>query len=172
MIFRTIAFVLAIAAGIIVSQIPELAQQYRQRLGGAIDELQRIIINFDADSARSGYDRADALAVMARNDEQLVRDQALRMAETIVRHARLVSQQQAFAQGGPFVRLVAFAEDYDPLVVQSTFRDFEPAVPATIEGVLFGLGGFVLVYVLLRAVAFILSRSRRRRAGIMTEPVG
>lgn len=171
MIFRTIAFVLAIAGGLVASQIPELAQQYRQRLGGAIDELQRIIDNFDADSAKSGYDRTGALAVMARNEEPLVRDQSLRMAETIVRHARLVSQREAFATSGPFVRLAAFAEDYDPPLVQSTLRDFEPAVPATIEGVLFGIGGFAIVYVVLRALGW-LFRPRRRRAGIMTEPVG
>lgn len=170
MIFRALAFALAVAGGILVSQVPELAQQYRQRLGGAIDELHRIITNFDADSAKSGYDRADALAVMARNDEQLVRDQALRMAETIVRYSRLVAQQQAFAEGGPFVRLAAFAEDYDPLLVESTIRDFEPAVPATIEGVLFGVAGFAFIYTLLRALGLMFRR--RRRSGIMTQPVG
>jgi hypothetical protein len=158
---RTIALVLALAAGIVASQIPEFAQQYRQRLGGAIDELARIIRNFDTDSARSGYDRTSALAVMARNEEQLVRDQSLRMAETIVRHARLLEQQQAFATGGPFVRLAAFAEDYDPPLVESTFRDYEPAIPTTGEGIVIGAAGFAVVYLLIRGIGF-LFRSRRR----------
>ena len=162
MIMRTIAFALALAAGIIASQIPEFAQQYRQRLGGAIDELARIVRNFDTDSARSGYDRTSALALMARNEEQLVRDQSLRMAETIVRHARLLEQQQAFATGGPFVRLAAFAGDYDPPLVENTFRDFEPAIPTTAEGLIFGAAGFALVYLLLRGIGF-LFRTRRRR---------
>lgn len=159
---RTIAFVLAIAAGIVASQIPEFAQQYRQRLGGAIDELNRIIVNFDTDSARSGYDRTSALALMARNEEQLVRDQSLRMAETIVRQARLVAQQEAFDTGGAFVRLAAFAQDYDRPLVDSTFRDFEPAIPTTGEGIVIGAAGFALVYILLRALGFIF-RPRRRQ---------
>src|SRR5689334_23295501 len=102
MFFRAVAFVLALAAGMISSQLPEFAQQYRQRLGGAIDELARILTHFDEDAAHSGYDREAALAVMTRNDERLVRDQATRMRENVDRYGKLVSQQQAFTNAGPF----------------------------------------------------------------------
>ena len=66
MIARTIALVVALTLGFALSQAPEIAQQYRQRLGGAVDELRRIVLRFDEDSARSGFDRAGALAVMER----------------------------------------------------------------------------------------------------------
>jgi Protein of unknown function (DUF2937) len=39
---------------VLVGQAPEFAQQYAQRLGGAIEELQRIVDHFDDDSRRSG----------------------------------------------------------------------------------------------------------------------
>jgi Protein of unknown function (DUF2937) len=74
-------------------QAPEFAQRYAQRLGRAIDELQRIVMHFDEDSWRSGYDRPGALALMGRDQEQLVRDQAARMSETIDRLANLRAQQ-------------------------------------------------------------------------------
>jgi hypothetical protein len=83
-------------------QAPEFAQQYAQRLGGAIDELQRIVMHFDEDSRRSGYDRPGALALMGRNQEELVRDQATRMSETIDRLANLRAQQSAMNQPGSF----------------------------------------------------------------------
>ena len=38
-----VAFVIGLLLGFALSQTPEFAQQYRQRLGGAIDELQRIV---------------------------------------------------------------------------------------------------------------------------------
>src|SRR5579863_7368649 len=117
MFFRAATFVIALVAAMTLSQVPEFAQQYRQRLGGAIDELARILTHFDEDAARSGYDRAAALAVMARDSERLVRDQAGRMQEDIDRYQRLVEQQQKFSNAGPFGRLVAFFVDFDsPLV--------------------------------------------------------
>src|SRR5258708_3513030 len=47
MFFRAVAFVVALMTGMTLSQVPEFAQQYRQRLGGAIDELALIITHFD-----------------------------------------------------------------------------------------------------------------------------
>ncbi|UPK25466.1 DUF2937 family protein [Bradyrhizobium sp. 195] len=64
---------------ILVGQAPEFAQQYAQRLGGAIAELQRIVDHFDEDSRRSGYDRQGALALMGRNAERYLQHPAREM---------------------------------------------------------------------------------------------
>jgi hypothetical protein len=160
MFFRAAAFVIALIAGMTFSQVPEFAQQYRQRLGGAIDELATILAHFDEDAARSGYDRDGALALMARNDERLVRDQAGRMRDTIERYRRLVEQQQSLTKSGPIGRLLVFFADFDPPLVQNTVRDFEPAVPTTVEGVVFTAGGFLFVYLLLHGVRFLFRRPR------------
>ena len=50
-------------------------KQYRQRTGGAVDELKVVVRDFDEDSGRSGYDRAGALGVMRKNPDRLVREQ-------------------------------------------------------------------------------------------------
>src|SRR5258707_8042920 len=101
MFFRAVAFVVALIAGMTFSQVPEFAQQYRQRLGGAIDELAPVLAHFDEDAARSGYDRDGALALMAANNERLVRDQAGRIRETIDRYCRLVEEPQPLTRSGP-----------------------------------------------------------------------
>ncbi|MBR7518809.1 DUF2937 family protein, partial [Mycobacterium tuberculosis] len=54
MLARVIYLLPAILLGATLSQAPEFAQQYRQRLGGAVDELQTIIARFSADAARLG----------------------------------------------------------------------------------------------------------------------
>ena len=157
---RIVALLLALVAAAAASQAPEFAQQYRQRLGGAIDELHRIIQNFDEDSARSGYTQSQALTVMADNNEQLVRDQARRMAESIVRYTRLKDQQQAFANAGPFMRVAVFIQGYDPGVAAATAGSFEPAVPTTPEGFGFAAIGFAVVYLLLRLIGLLFRRRR------------
>ena len=158
---RVLTLIVALTAGVTASQAPEFAQQYRQRLGGAIDELNRIIENFDADSAASGESRAGALAVLAANDAQLVRDQGLRMAETIVRQNRLVEQQKALTEGAPFERLAALVRGYDATLVKGTFDSFEPAVPTTPEGGVFAAVGFGVIYGFIRMLGLPFRRRRR-----------
>jgi hypothetical protein len=153
-------FVIAFAPAILLSQAPEFTQQYRQRLGGAVDELQRIILHFDEDSRRSGYDRLEALRLMANNPERLIRDQASRMEKTIARLSRLREQQDAFRHGGPFVRLASFVTNFDRPLAQRTFEVYEPAVPVTMEALLFAIGGFFVPYFLMAMVA---EAWRRRR---------
>lgn len=162
MLARPIALIVGLAIGFLLSQLPEFAQQYRQRLGGAVDELQRIVQQFDEDSLRSGYDRAAALRVMSANPERLIRDQAGRMNDTLSRYARLREQEEAFRSGGPFVRLVSFVQNFDRPLVERTYDAFEPAVPVTAEGVLLAGGGFVAGYSIVLIVAA-LFRGRRRR---------
>jgi hypothetical protein len=162
MLGRFIAFVLAVVAGIVTSQAPEFAQQYRQRLGGAVDELAQVIEHFDSDAAASGVDQAGALAIMARNNEPLVRQQAVSMAETILRYHRLSEQQQAFASAPPFQRVLVVMQEFDRPLAQSTLQSYEPAVPTTPEGIVFAAAGFAVVYFLLRILGF-LFRPRRHR---------
>ena len=90
---------------LLASQVPEFLQQYRQRLGGAADELTTVVRHFDEDSRRSGYQRHDALQLMKRNPERLIRDQALRMEENVSRLDRLNQPQETLSGG---VTLEAF----------------------------------------------------------------
>ena len=52
MFTRRLAVAIGLLFALIGAQGPEFSQQYRQRLGGALDELSRIVAEFDADAAR------------------------------------------------------------------------------------------------------------------------
>ncbi|MGM4877644.1 DUF2937 family protein [Bradyrhizobium sp. 956_D2_N1_5] len=139
---------------ILIGQAPEFAQQYAQRIGGAIEELQRIVDHFDDDSRRSGYDRQGALALMGRNSEQLVRDQGTRISETIDRLAHLRAQHIAMSARGAFTRIIALATGADREIAARTWRDFEFALPLSMDAILFTLLGFIASLGFTWAVAF------------------
>jgi len=168
---RPLSFLIGLALGFVLSQAPEFGQQYRQRLGGAIDELRRIIQQFDEDSRRAGHDRAAALRVMTISAEQIIRDQATRMQELIARHGRLREQEEAFRNGGPFARMTALVVSFDRALVARTLQAYEPAVPVTTEGLLLAGGGFVFAYILLPALLEPWRRRRRLRAKLRASMV-
>jgi hypothetical protein len=145
---RPVIFVISLICALLAWQIPEFGQQYSQRLGGALDELDRIVQHFDEDSRQSGYDEADALGLMAKNPEPLVREQSARMSENIQRRNRLRDQKVAVAAGG-LGGIIVLLTSYDPPLAERTYSDFRPGLPLTFDGLFFALGGFVVSFLML-----------------------
>jgi hypothetical protein len=163
-IVRIIAFGLGIFGGIVASQGPEYSQQYRQRLGGAIDELQRVIARFNADASANNETQEAAIARLRSNPDDLVNRQGVAMQANVERLGRLQPHREAMMQAGPFARIALMLRDGDRDVMEAAYRDFEPAVPVTEEGLLSTAIGFIVVWggVLLLA-GFIRSFRRRPR---------
>lgn len=153
MIGRVLALAIGLFSGLAGAQMPEFAQQYRQRLGGAIDELRRVVARFDESAKSSGLTREDAIRRLERDGEPLVRSQGEAQTEIAARLDRLQRQRQAFVDAGPFERLLVLFRDADPGLTRATYLDYEPAWPATTEGVTAGGAGFVAGWGLLLFLA-------------------
>ena len=152
---RIIMLVVMLVTGGTASQLPEFAQQYRQRLGGTIDALAEVMADFRTDAESFGLSPEDALERMRGGNDLFIRQRGDTLARTQERLDRLRRQQLAMATAGPFARIVIFAENFDPALAEATAADFEPAVPVTSEGFASaGLGaliGFLLMRVLRTA---------------------
>lgn len=156
--------VMALAAGVCgaatFSQAPEFAQQYEQRLGGAVDALHQVVADFDASAQAEGLSRADALASMIGSD--FVARRRADMERTIDRYDRLSSDLAKLKTPGGALML-----NFDPTLAKQTWTAFKPAAPLTPSGIGFGAAGFVsgltLWIVLVKTVSS-LSRPARRTA--------
>ncbi|MGE0210927.1 MAG: DUF2937 family protein [Parvibaculaceae bacterium] len=150
-------FRLACAAlvAVLLSQFPEFVQQYRQRLGGAVDALAPIVRHFDETAARAGLDRGAALVRLRANPDDLVVGQTQATASAIDRFERLQRQAADLSTPISIERLGVFLTDYDPELARRTFDDFRPAVPATPDGIAHAGGGFVLGYGLAALLAWL-----------------
>ncbi len=163
-IMRIVAFGLGLLGGITASQGPEFAQQYRQRLGGAIDELRQVVQRFDTDAQASGETRQSAIARLHSNADDFVSRQGAAMQANVERLGRLETHRETMIQAGPFARVALMVRDGDRDVMEAVYRDFEPALPVTAEGVLSSAAGFVVVWGgLLLVAGFIRSLWRRPR---------
>ncbi|HRJ68891.1 MAG TPA: DUF2937 family protein [Beijerinckiaceae bacterium] len=144
MIARLLTSAMVVVGGVSAVQLPEFAQQYRQRLGGATDELRAIVERFDADARSEGLSRAEALRKHTENAEELFRKRGAAMIDTIARQQRLERFRDDMAKLSGGNLTMALATRLDRETARSTFNDYEPAIPFTGEGgVLAILGGFV-----------------------------
>jgi DUF2937 family protein len=168
-IARTLGLAFGLLGGLAASQGPEYVQQYRQRLGGAIDELRRVVERFERDAQATGQTREGAIGQLDENRDALVRRQGDAMRANIERLDRLERQGQAFQTAGPFRRLVVLAHDADPEIARAAYLDYEPAVPTTVEGYTMAGAGFLAGWSISRLIGRCLRplffRRRRPRAG-------
>jgi Protein of unknown function (DUF2937) len=166
-IARTMAAALGLFGGVVASQGPEFAQQYRQRLGGAIDELRRVVQRFDVDAGANGHSREGAIGRLQTNPDDLVSRQGAAMRGNVERLERLERHRQAYLEAGPFQRLWVTVRDGDLDLMEATYHDFEPAVPATQEGVVaagLGFAGGWAITLLIGSLGRRLFGRGRRRA--------
>ena len=146
MLARRLAVAVGFLLAVALSQLPEFVQQYRQRLGGAVDELKRVVAQFDAEARAQNLTRDAAVARLRENADPLAKARGADLQGAVQREARLEAQERAFADAGPIGRYWAFAERFDPDLAARTYRVFEPAVPVTRAGFMAGAAGFLFGY--------------------------
>ena len=146
---RALSLLGGLALGFGFAQFPEYAQQYEQRLGGAVDELRIIVDDFDRGAASFGLNREDALMRYALSPDEFLQDRGLSMRMTIGRYERL-SADLAQMQSASAVERVSLLPRYlDSDVGKRALETFQPGVPATGEALVWGLAGTAIGYLVL-----------------------
>src|SRR5690348_14543504 len=108
MVIRTVSLAVGLLGAILAAQLPELVQQYTQRLGGAIDEVSVIVGRFDADAASNNLTRDQAMAALAASNDDLVRRRGEDAAINIDRLQNLEASRAELDTPDPFGRLAGF----------------------------------------------------------------
>ena len=134
----------ALGLGITLSQFPEYSQQYVQRLGGAADELTKVVDDFDRTARRSDQTREEALASMTGTE--FLEGRKTDMETTITRQERLTASYATLKDADAFTRLANIYRFSDAQIGASAWEDYQPAVPVTIESGALLLGGYVGLY--------------------------
>lgn len=162
MILRVVTLMAGMTGAAGLSQFPEFSQQYTQRLGGAVDELSRVVADFDASARAEGLSRSEALEQMTGTG--FLDRRRADLARSFARHDRLSADLAALTGAGPFQRAYHAARISDPDLARATLRAYRPAVPVTFEGASFAALGFVAGWGVVAGLWSLLRLPLRRRA--------
>ncbi|MEO0357867.1 MAG: DUF2937 family protein [Pseudomonadota bacterium] len=155
MILRAMTFAGALAGGAGLSQFPEYATQYEQRLAGAADEMRAVVANFDGMLADLGQTRDQAFAP----DQDLSERETRMLGNAQNNINRLAFLETALARvqdASVFEKMTAMPRIADRQIGARAFEDFKPAVPLNVDGIacagLGFIGGWVLFSLLIGAL--------------------
>jgi len=167
-VLRTLGLALGLLGGVIAAQGPEYAQQYAQRLGGALDELRREIATLDSDAAATGNTRDSAVDRLRVNPDALVARRGEAARYDIERLKTLDAQSRELAAAtSPLGRLMVVIRNPDMPLARATYADYQPAVPTTTDGLVAGFVGFLAAWAGWRLLSdfgrHMARRMRRRR---------
>ncbi|CUH64054.1 hypothetical protein TG4357_01041 [Thalassovita gelatinovora] len=161
MVLRILTVAGGIAGAAALSQFPEYSQQYTQRLGGAVDELSRVVADFDTSAQAAGLSRDKALELMTGSD--FVTRRRVDMERSIARHQRLAADLAALDGAGPFMRAYHLGHIRDGDIAARAWQAYQPALPLTLEGGIFAGAGFFSGFGLLAGLLALLRAPFRRR---------
>jgi hypothetical protein len=159
-----IASIAGLGLAIVLSQFPEYAQQYAQRLGGAVDELRVITEEFDRAAEAGGLDRVEALERYNASNDEFLAGRGTSMTATFQRFEQLSETLRQIEGAGAIERFQSLPAYLDSDIGQRTLAAYKPAVPVTIEGVLYAGFGFIAGYLVLSGLwRFCAMPFRRKR---------
>jgi hypothetical protein len=164
---RILSVIGGLAVGLVLSQFPEYAQQYTQRLGGAVDELRIITEEFDSAADRAGLSRDAAIGRYAITGDDFIEGRGLSMAQTFARYQQLSATLERIQNADAAERLTLLPQFMDSEIGARALENFQPAVPVTMEGFAYAGGGFLIGYLLTSGlVRFLMLPFRRRERAV------
>ncbi len=137
--------ILCVIGTVLFSQIPEFMQQYLQRLGGHLDEARRQLEQFQSTATQSGLTLDRFIAQTSANAEPAVARLGAVMTETATRVETLAAAQTAMQQATLWTRPFVFLRHLDLSIGRATWAIFKPAVPTTLEGLVYALAGMLVL---------------------------
>lgn len=136
---------LCVLGTVMFSQIPEFMQQYLQRLGGHLDEARHQLANFTRTAAQSGLSLDQLIRQTSTNPDPAVAKLGAVMSESATRVETLESARSALLDANVWSRPFVFLHHLDRQIASGTWQDFKPAVPTTIEGLIYALIGMLVL---------------------------
>ncbi len=158
--------VLCVVGAVGLSQGPEFMQQYAQRLGGHLDEARRQLAQFANVAREAGLSLPEYIERTSINADAAVAKLGGVMKASVERVEELSAATAALSNASVWERPFVFVRHADSEIARAAWAAFKPAVPTTVEGLIYallGMGAALLIYHV--GIALPLSRFFKKRAG-------
>lgn len=155
---------LCVLGAVAFAQFPEFAQQYLQRLGGALDEARRQLAHFELIASRAHLSLTDFIQRTRGNADTTVAQLADVIEGTQTRVNALSVAETALREASAWERPVVFLRHLDAALARGTLDVYRPAVPTTYEGAVYALAGIATVLVIYHGfIRYPVTQAWRRR---------
>ncbi|HKB57195.1 MAG TPA: DUF2937 family protein [Lacunisphaera sp.] len=162
--------ILCVLGAVLFSQGPEFMQQYLQRLGGHLDEARRQLAAFQDTATNTGVTLDQFIHQTGANPDPGVARLGGVMTDTVERVSALQSAHDALMHSSLWARPFVFLRHLDLEITRATGAIYKPAVPTTLEGLVYALAGMLAFLALHHLVLKRVPAFFRRQPGPAKAP--
>ncbi len=144
--------ILCVLGAVLFSQGPEFMQQYLQRLGGHLDEARRQLAIFQDTATKAGATLDQFIQQTGANPDPGVARLGGVMTDAVERAGLLQAAHDALVQAALWERPFVFLRHLDLEIARATGAIYQPAVPTTLEGLVYALAGMLVLLALYHLV--------------------
>ena len=166
---------LCVFGAVLFCQLPEFIQQYLQRLGGRLDEARRQLAQFTDVAAQSKLTLVDFIQRTSHNADESVARLAGVMSDTVTRVDSLNAADLAIRNASLWEKPFVFLTHLDPSIARATLSIYKPAVPTTVEGLIYAILGMLVIlglyHGLIRYPIVTAATARKNRAAAASRPL-
>ena len=150
--------IVLVAAVIVAGCIPSFIVQYRQRIGGMLDQVLKDLAPFQliADKLHHGSLQELIQHHMDSSDPTFYKEGAA--VRAMVEAAEQLRKAFQALDTDLFHQLSYLAAKFDPIVARATWEVFSPSFGLSVESVVFGSSIGVLIWLVFLAVWYIIDR--------------
>jgi hypothetical protein len=142
----------ALAGLFAASQIPGYVQEYEQRLGGARDEVARLLQEFTAIAKRSDKDMASYAALLVANDDPSISETGREIMALSEREVAMAGHAETLAASSRFMKPVVLVKSGDREIMAATWKAYRHTLTLDPEFGAIGLGVGWFIYIILAAI--------------------
>lgn len=140
---KAVLLIFGLTGAVLLSQFPEFIQQYSQRLGGHLNELNIQVSELDSRAEKNGKERAAYIRHLIEQPDDAAQREGRYLLVLLARQERIAKAHHALVERGGGIRMFAFVENFDWPIVDETLKAYKPALPFSGESALFSVIGFV-----------------------------
>jgi len=139
---RYFLFGFALIVALAASQFPTYREAYLQRLGGALDEVQRQVTALDARAQAASLERYAYVRRLTGNPDPVVRREGEALIDLLSRRERLGDAIAALRAAPLHYEAVQTLWHLEPDIAAAAFEELTPAIPLSLSGIFHGFIGF------------------------------
>ena len=145
--------IVAVIGAIIFFQIPTFIIQYKQRLGGHVDELARLTAQYKSTAANYGKTVEEYIGLLLNSGIDEIKSTGELMTGHMNRFNELSQALHNLSEASGITKLFVFFKSIDLDIFRGTYKDFVPGISFNLESIVYCIVGiifFMLLYLLIK----------------------
>ena len=145
--------IVSVVGALVFIQIPAFIVQYQQRLGGHVDELNRLIQQYKSAAANNGRTVEEYIGVHLNSGVNEFISTGKLMTENMERFSSLSQALQNLSESSGINKLFVFLKGIDFDIFKGTYNDFVPGISFNLDSILYCIVGIIfsmLFYLLIK----------------------